>query len=95
MVEHRHSKNRAANPAKNRRDNLRECVERAMHRYFQDLDGHKTTQLYKMFMAEVEQPFLRAIMRKCKGNLSEAARMLGIHRGTLRKRLKQHGIENY
>lgn len=85
-----HSK-RTSSPAE-RRDHLSECVDRAMRQYFHDLDGHKISDLYRMFTAEVEKPFFKAVMRECRGNLSEATRLLGIHRSTLRERLKRYKI---
>jgi Fis family transcriptional regulator len=41
----------------------------------------------------VEKPLLRAIMRETKGNQVRAAQLLGINRNTLRKKLKEHGID--
>jgi len=41
----------------------------------------------------VEKPLLRAVMRETKGNQVRAAQILGINRNTLRKKLKEHGID--
>ena len=40
-----------------------------------------------------EKPLLRAVMRETKGNQVRAAELLGINRNTLRKKLKEHGID--
>jgi Fis family transcriptional regulator len=40
----------------------------------------------------VEAPLLATVMRHAGGNQSRAAEMLGLNRGTLRKKLKQHGL---
>jgi Fis family transcriptional regulator len=32
-------------------------------------------------------------MQYCGGNQTKAARFLGLNRGTLRKKLKQHGLD--
>ena len=71
---------------------LRECVEDAMAIYFQQLEGHGTTDLYKMVLAEVEQPLLSSVMQFTAGNQSKASELLGINRGTLRKKLKMYNI---
>ncbi len=41
----------------------------------------------------VEKPLLRAVMRETRGNQVRAAQLLGINRNTLRKKLKEHGID--
>ena len=48
--------------------------------------------LYELVLAEVEQPMLDMIMQHTRGNQTRAALMLGINRGTLRKKLKQYGM---
>lgn len=40
----------------------------------------------------VEPPLLEAAMRKCHGQCATAARYLGLHRTTLRKKLDQLGL---
>lgn len=68
------------------------CVARALDRYFDHLDGEAPHDLYDLVLAEVEAPLLRTVMREVSGNQSRAADMLGLNRGTLRKKLKQHGL---
>ncbi len=71
---------------------LREAVDAAMRRYFDHLDGGDVTGLYAMVMAEVESPLLAAVLEYTQGNQTRAAEMLGLNRGTLRKKLKQYGL---
>ncbi|RKR06424.1 DNA-binding protein Fis [Kushneria sinocarnis] len=71
---------------------LREAVERAMTRYFDHLDGETVTDLYPMVLAEVEAPLLRSVMAYTNGNQTQASSMLGLNRGTLRKKLKQYDL---
>lgn len=71
---------------------LREAVEASMRRYFEHLDGGETSDLYAMVMAEVETPLLAAVMEYTDGNQTRAARVLGLNRGTLRKKLKFYGL---
>jgi Fis family transcriptional regulator len=73
---------------------LRKCVEEAMAVYFEQLDGHPTDDLYKMVMNEVEEPLFRSVMHYTRGNQSKAAELLGINRGTLRKKLKMYGLHD-
>lgn len=71
---------------------LSDCVAHALADYFQQLEGHPAANLYEMLMTEVEVPLLKATLEHTEGNQSRAAEILGINRGTLRKKLKQYGL---
>ncbi len=71
---------------------LRDSVERAMNNYFSHLDGQDVTDVYQMVLSEVEAPLLETVMTYVKGNQTKAAILLGLNRGTLRKKLKQFGL---
>jgi Fis family transcriptional regulator len=71
---------------------LRYSVAEAMQRYFSDLDGQDTRDLYQLVMAEVEPPLLAAAMNYTRQNQRKTAELLGLNRGTLRKKLKQHDL---
>ena len=71
---------------------LREAVDEALHRYFEHLDGGTVSDLYAMVMTEVEVPLLSAVMAYTEGNQTRAADMLGMNRGTLRKKLKHYDL---
>lgn len=71
---------------------LRLCVEKTLKKYFAQLDGQNTTDLYNLVLSEVEEPLLNIVMEYVKGNQSKASEILGLNRGTLRKKLKQYNI---
>ncbi|OUS11670.1 Fis family transcriptional regulator [Gammaproteobacteria bacterium 53_120_T64] len=71
---------------------LRHCVERAMEEYFSHLDGQTCTDLYQLVLQEVEDPLLTAVMKYTRNNQSKASEMLGLNRGTLRKKLKLYDL---
>jgi Fis family transcriptional regulator, factor for inversion stimulation protein len=71
---------------------LRSQAEEALQCYFETLNGHKPAHLYDLVMREVEEPLFKAVMGHVQGNQSRAATILGINRGTLRKKLKEFGI---
>lgn len=71
---------------------LNQCVANALKSYFEQLDGHSPANLYEMLITEVEVPLLQAALAHTYGNQSRAAEILGINRGTLRKKLKQYGL---
>lgn len=49
-------------------------------------------RLYKSVMARIELPLLRQALELTGGNQLKAARLLGINRNTLRKRLRLVGL---
>ena len=71
---------------------LRDCVEKAVNNYFQHLDGQDVTDVYDMVLSEVEAPMLEVVMKYTRHNQTKAANVLGLNRGTLRKKLKQYGL---
>lgn len=71
---------------------LRGCVEQAMENYFQNLDGQPVSDVYAMVMAEVEAPMLEIVLKYTRHNQTRAAQVLGLNRGTLRKKLKQYDL---
>jgi Fis family transcriptional regulator len=73
---------------------LGELVTLALEQYFEDLNGEIATDLYALFLKEVEKPLLQAVLRETNGNLSLAAKVLGINRGTLRTRLNKYGLKS-
>lgn len=71
---------------------LRDSVKQALRNYLSQLDGQDVNDLYELVLAEVEYPMLDMIMQYTRGNQTRAANMLGINRGTLRKKLKKYGM---
>ena len=71
---------------------LREHVAQSVRRYLRDLDGSDADDVYEIVLREMEIPLFVEVLNHCEGNQSRAAAMLGIHRATLRKKLKEYGI---
>ena len=71
---------------------LRDHVEQAMRSYFANLGGEQVTDVYDMVLAEVEAPLLEVVLEYTRGNQTRASEILGLNRGTLRKKLKDHGL---
>jgi Fis family transcriptional regulator len=71
---------------------MRQSVEAALDNYFAQLDGQMVTDVYDMVLAEVEAPLLEAVLKYTRNNQTLAATVLGLNRGTLRKKLKRYGM---
>ena len=71
---------------------IRRSVTSAIELYLGDMNGHEVTDLYHVVLSEVEPALLDVVMKHVEGNQTEAAGMLGVSRGTLRKKLKLYGL---
>ena len=71
---------------------LREHVALSVRRYLRDLNGCDADDVYEIVLREMEIPLFVEVLNHCEGNQSRAAAMLGIHRATLRKKLKDYGL---
>ncbi|MBT8068166.1 MAG: DNA-binding transcriptional regulator Fis [Gammaproteobacteria bacterium] len=65
-------------------------TEDALDQYFRTLNGDRPGELYDLVIGEVERPLFKAVMDYTQGNQSQAAGILGINRGTLRKKLRTY-----
>lgn len=72
---------------------LCQSVRGSLKRYFKDLNGEEPVNLHDMVMAEVEKPLLELVMERAESNQTRAAKMLGINRNTLRKKLKYYNLD--
>ncbi len=84
-------KNKQFSALKNNKP-LRKHTEEALNRYFDSLNGDRPGDLYDLVLGEVEEPLFKAVMDFTHGNQSQAAGILGINRGTLRKKLKIYSL---
>ena len=85
---------RSKDQNKEDRKSLKYQVGLALRRYFKELDGNEATNVFEMVIKEVEKPMLEEVMKFCNGNKSQASKILGINRVTLRTKLKQYNIKN-
>jgi Fis family transcriptional regulator len=71
---------------------LKSAAEDAIRQFIATLDGEEAREFYNLVLAEVEEPLLRVVMEYTANNQSRAAAILGLNRGTLRKKLRQYDL---
>jgi len=71
---------------------IEECVRASVERYLEDLRGAEPSDLHELFIAAAEKPLLDIVLSRAEGNQSKAADWLGIHRNTLRRKLREHRL---
>lgn len=75
---------------KRREGNLGQLVYDVLNDYFEQHKGILPTPgLYKRVLSEVERPLLFLTLKAVSGNQQKAAKILGMNRNTLRKKLKE------
>jgi two-component system, NtrC family, nitrogen regulation response regulator GlnG len=67
-------------------------VNTALPMVVREAAASESGKLYRSIMARVELPLLRQALEISGGNQLRAARLLGINRNTLRKRLRLLGL---
>ncbi len=55
------------------------------------LRGH-AERAFEDYLQQIEEPLFRVVLRHVDGNQSRAADILGIHRATLRRKLRDLGL---
>lgn len=68
---------------------LSDCVRNALTAYLECMGDHHIDNLHRFVLDEVERPLIETIMQHTHGNQTAAARILGLSRGTLRKKVSQ------
>jgi two-component system nitrogen regulation response regulator GlnG len=73
---------------------LAASVERHLRDYFAAHEsGLPSAGLYDRVLQEIERPLLSIALDECQGNQLRAAALLGLNRNTLRKKIRDLGLD--
>ena len=75
-----------------RKEHIQEAVLSSLQNYFIGLDGQRPAGVYQMIIHAAERPVFVAAMKQARNNQSTAAKILGVNRNTLRKKLQEHEL---
>jgi two-component system nitrogen regulation response regulator GlnG len=76
------------------KEGLADSVELHIKQFISMLEGDMSKgSLYQLVIREVERPLIKNVLEYTNYNQIKAANVLGINRNTLRKKIKELGIE--
>ena len=71
---------------------LKQVVKDTLRNYFSNIGGEQPVDFYNILFGEIERALLEVLINHNQYNQVKMANILGISRGTLRKKLKQYGM---
>ena len=71
---------------------INKSVQESVEEYFQMMGDESVSGLYEMVLSEVEASLLRSVLVFTNHNQSQSAEILGLNRGTLRKKLRKYHL---
>lgn len=71
---------------------LKQVVKNTLRNYFSNIGNEQPVDFYSILLEEIERPLLEVLINHTHYNQVKMAQILGISRGTLRKKLKQYGM---
>jgi len=71
---------------------LQDCIKDNLEKYFSDLNGETSNGVFKMVTQQTESATIKFVLDKVNQNQSEAARILGINRATLKKKASLYNL---
>jgi len=75
-------------------DTMQNATEYFVNRYFEEHgDNLPPDGMYHRFLEEFEYPLISNTLAACNGNQIKAAKVLGLNRNTLRKKIQTRGIK--
>lgn len=79
--------------AEKKKTYLEDLIEAKLQLYASKLPPDVEGDLYQTVIEQVEKSLIEKVIRKTSGNQFQAARILGINRNTLRKKIQELGVE--
>ena len=71
---------------------LQDCIKDNLEKYFSDLNGESSNGVFKMVIQQTESATIKFVLDKVNQNQSEAARILGINRATLKNKVSLYNL---
>ncbi len=71
-----------------------QLIEKKLEQFVKKFRHGGGENVYDLLMEEVEKPLITLVLKEMEGNQVQASQLLGIHRNTLRKKMKSLNISS-
>lgn len=71
---------------------IEDIVEIKISRFLDQIGTFQLENMHELIMSKIEKPLITQILHRVGGNQVQAAKILGINRNTLRKKIKMYSI---
>ena len=71
---------------------ISKSVQTAVGQYLETLGAGQVRDLHGLVMDDVEKTLIQCVLKHTRSNQSQTANILGISRGTLRKKLQKYQL---
>ena len=71
---------------------MEERLKIKLKKYFNSLDGEEAHDVLKMVLDDVEPVVIKYVLDRVNQNQSRAAKILGLNRGTLKKKINLYKL---
>ena len=82
----------ASDPFEDSTLGLQDYIKGYLDNYFSDIGNTSSGDVYNYVLSNAEKPMLEVVLHLTRYNQSKTARLLGLSRGTLRKKMKLHNL---
>ena len=72
---------------------LGKWLQKTIKQYVEAMNGRDDGQLHSLIVSGVEKPLIAMVLNKTDGNQTQAAKILGINRNTLRKKIQEYDLQ--
>ncbi len=71
---------------------LSDWLQKTVKKYITVMNGDGSGHLHDLVIRGIEKPLLEMVLKETNGNQTQAAKILGINRNTLRKKIQEYNL---
>ncbi len=71
---------------------LSDWLQKTVKKYITVMNGDGSGHLHDLVIRGIEKPLLEMVLKETNGNQTQAAKILGINRNTLRKKMQEYNL---
>ena len=71
---------------------LENWLQKTVRQYISAMNSHEGGRLYDLVVMGVEKPLVEMVLKETGRNQTQAAKILGINRNTLRKKIQEYSL---